>query len=77
LGRAAPDVWHSALTIAGFAPTLHPATGDLLLLDCGRGRWHLGVAVAHGLIHAHAGLRRIVHTASTAPMILLSRMAQI
>lgn len=73
LGRVAPEVWHSALAKAGFIAAGTPKTGDLLLLDCGRGRWHLGVAVGSGLIHAHAGLRRVVYAATCAPMILLAR----
>ena len=73
LGRVEPQVWRSALAHAGFTPTEVPRIGDLLLLDCGRGRWHLGVQVERGLIHAHAGLRRVVHAATPAPMILLAR----
>lgn len=73
LGRVAPDIWHMALAEAGFTPTATPQIGDLLLLDCGRGRWHLGIQVERGLIHAHAGLGRVVHAATPAPMTLLAR----
>ena len=76
LGRVSPEVWHSALSRAGFVPAETPSTGDLLLLDCGRGRWHLAVAVERGLIHAHAGLRRVVHAASPDPMTVLARYSQ-
>ena len=73
LGRAAPTVWHEALAKAGFIPTIIAQIGDLLLLDCGRGRWHLAIAVERGLIHAHAGLGRVVQAATPAPMTLLAR----
>jgi hypothetical protein len=37
--------------------------GDLLIAGMGRGQWHLMIAgpPGQGVVHAHAGLRRVVH----------------
>lgn len=77
LGRVAAEVWHQALAKAGFVPSTTPQNGDLLLLDCGRGRWHLAIQTERGLIHAHAGLGRVVLTPAAAPMRLLARFTLI
>lgn len=48
--------------IAGFLPASGPARrGDLLLLRPGPAQYHLAIARdAVGIVHAHAGLRRVV-----------------
>jgi lipoprotein Spr len=42
------------------APRAH--AGDLLLMRVGPGQFHLGVHSGRGMIHAHAGVRRVVET---------------
>lgn len=39
-----------------------PWAGDLLLLQPGMAQLHLGLWTGCGLVHAHAGLRRVVET---------------
>ena len=39
-----------------------PAAGDVLLLRPARLQHHLGIWTGAGLVHAHAGLRRVVET---------------
>ncbi len=49
-------------TMAGFAETAAPfEPGDVLVLKPGPGQLHLAVVVPGGVVHAHAGLRRVVH----------------
>jgi murein DD-endopeptidase / murein LD-carboxypeptidase len=36
--------------------------GDILLLEAGPAQFHLGIFTGDGLIHADAGLRRVVET---------------
>ena len=36
--------------------------GDLLLMQPGADRWHLGVWTGDGMVHADAGLRAVVET---------------
>lgn len=49
----------------GFAPTddaIRP--GDVVIRDLGAGQFHLLVAAPlGGFVHAHAGLRRVIHSA--------------
>jgi hypothetical protein len=54
---------------AGFAETATaPEAGDVLLLDVGPAQLHLAiVGVDGGIVHAHAGLRRVVHTPYPLP----------
>ena len=60
--RVAPAIWHDALSAASFVETRAPKDGDVLLLDCGRGRWHVGISDGDTVIHAHAGLGRVVRS---------------
>lgn len=41
--------------------------GDVLLLAAGPAQLHVAVAVPQGIVHAHAGLRRIVRTPFPLP----------
>ena len=35
-------------------------SGDVLLMRSGPGQWHLAIRVAGGIVHADAGVRRVV-----------------
>lgn len=48
------------------------AVGDLLLLRPGAGQLHLGVKVAEGLVHADAGLGRVVMRPGVLPWPLVA-----
>jgi hypothetical protein len=48
---------------AGFAPADGEArAGDVALIACDAGQFHLGLTGPDRLVHAHAGLRRVVET---------------
>lgn len=47
------------------------APGDVMLFAAGPGQLHLGIASAHGVIHADAGLRRVVERPGVMPWPLL------
>lgn len=49
---------------AGFAETEAPCEpGDVLLLKTGPAQLHFAIVASRGgIVHAHAGLRRVVHT---------------
>jgi cell wall-associated NlpC family hydrolase len=51
-------------TIAGFTDAGAPfQPGDVLLIEPGPAQLHLAVVSSEGgIVHAHAGLRRVVHT---------------
>ncbi len=49
-----------AMRRIGCRPVFPPEVGDLLVLAPGRRRRHLAVVVPGGLVHAHAGLGRVV-----------------
>ncbi|MBH5321547.1 NlpC/P60 family protein [Aurantiacibacter sediminis] len=63
------------LSQLGFARTDEPdMAGDLVLLHPSPGQFHIGiVSVDHHLIHAHAGLRRVVKSPRTPAAPELSR----
>ena len=44
-----------------------PGPGDVLLFAAGPGQLHLGIASARGVIHADAGLRRVVERPGVMP----------
>jgi cell wall-associated NlpC family hydrolase len=54
---------------AGFAEVESPCEpGDVLLLDAGPAQLHFAIIASEGgVIHAHAGLRRVVHTPLPLP----------
>jgi cell wall-associated NlpC family hydrolase len=54
---------------AGFVEAMAPPEpGDVLLFDVGPAQLHLAIAAAGGgIIHAHAGLRRVVRTPFPLP----------
>ena len=49
-----------ALEKAGLARADGAQVGDLLLMRAGPGQLHLAIRVAGGIVHADAGLRRVV-----------------
>lgn len=50
----------AALAAAGCRPVRSPRPGDLLVMAPARGQRHLAVVSDRGVIHAHAGLGRVV-----------------
>lgn len=50
------------LVAAGFVPTEQAGAGDVALIAFAAGQFHLGLIGPASLIHAHAGLRRVVET---------------
>jgi murein DD-endopeptidase / murein LD-carboxypeptidase len=62
----------TALRTAGLKPVAAPAAGDLLVMAAGPGQLHLGIWTGAGLIHADAGLRRVVERPGPAPWPILS-----
>ncbi|RJY09683.1 NlpC/P60 family protein [Aurantiacibacter aquimixticola] len=67
LRQAHIDGLLALLAPAGFTATSRStAAGDLLLMQPGPGQFHLAIALdATRIVHAHAGLRRVVRTALT------------
>lgn len=45
--------------------------GDLLLFAVGAGQLHLAIATPRGVVHADAGLRRVVERPGVAPWVLI------
>ncbi|HEX8382149.1 MAG TPA: peptidoglycan endopeptidase [Sphingomonas sp.] len=56
---------------AGLVPCDGAAPGDLLLLQAGPGQLHLAVRTGRGIVHADAGLGRVVERPGAAPWPLL------
>lgn len=52
----------AALSRAGFAAVADRAVGDVALMTLAAGQFHLGLIGPDRLVHAHAGLRRVVET---------------
>ncbi len=50
----------AAVAALGCAMVPDPRDGDLLVLAPGPGRRHLAVVTDRGVVHAHAGVRRVV-----------------
>lgn len=46
--------------------------GDIVVADCGARQLHLLVRAQSGWVHAHAGLRRVVHTPGISPWPLIA-----
>ena len=57
----------AAVLDARFARADARSAGDLLLMTTGPGQLHLGVWTGAGLIHADAGLRRVVERPGAPP----------
>ena len=52
---------------AGLWPVDRAEAGDIIMVRSGALHRHLMILVPGGLIHAHAGLRRVVETPGAAP----------
>lgn len=50
----------AVIEAAGLVRVFGAGPGDLLLMRTGPGQLHLGVRTTRGLVHADAGLRRVV-----------------
>lgn len=48
------------LVEAGLLPTTVSKPGDVLVMHAGPGQLHLGILTGSGIVHADAGLRRVV-----------------
>ena len=57
----------AALAEAGLRPARQRALGDLLVLRPGAEQLHLGIWTGGGLVHADAGLRRVVERPGLPP----------
>jgi hypothetical protein len=55
------------LLAAKLVPAAGRAAGDVLVMRAGPGQLHLGVWTGAGLVHADAGLRRVVERPGEAP----------
>jgi len=61
------------LADGGLHPVAHAEPGDLLLARTGAMQLHIMILTARGLVHAHAGLRRVVLMPSPAPWPILGQ----
>jgi cell wall-associated NlpC family hydrolase len=52
----------AALIAAGFVAVADRRVGDVALIALAAGQFHLGMMGTESLVHAHAGLRRVVET---------------
>lgn len=55
------------LKAAGLTQVQDSAAGDVLVIRAGPGQLHLGVWTGSGLVHADAGLRRVVERPGEVP----------
>jgi cell wall-associated NlpC family hydrolase len=65
-----PERFFRMAAAAGFAEIIEPEleVGDVLLLEAGPAQLHLAiVGTSGGIVHAHAGLRRVVATPFPLP----------
>lgn len=62
----------AGLSCAGLERAEAAAPGDIALLRTGPEQLHLGILTGRGLVHADAGLRRVVERPGEAPWRLLS-----
>jgi len=71
--RGGPNEMVAAeLRAAGLRPVARPAAGDVLVMQAGPGQLHLGIWTGDGLVHADAGLRRVVERPGQAPWPVMS-----
>lgn len=55
------------LSAAGLRPVEERLAGDVIVLRSGPGQLHLGVWTGEGMVHADAGLRRVVERPGAPP----------
>ena len=73
LSNSCIDSWLPLARRAGWSETTGDiAVGDMLLMSLGPTRFHLLIAAeGGGVLHAHAGLRRVVHEPRTPDGLVL------
>jgi hypothetical protein len=71
--RGDADRVASLIAATGLTRVEDERDGDLLMLRSGPGQLHLGIAVAGGMVHADAGLRRVVERPGAPPWPVLAR----
>jgi murein DD-endopeptidase / murein LD-carboxypeptidase len=49
------------------SPDAAPINGDVAVVRCSPAQSHLMIRAGNGWVHAHAGLRRVVHTPDPSP----------
>ncbi len=57
----------------GLVPVVEPGAGQLLLMRSGPGQLHLALSVEDGIVHADAGLRRVVERPGVVEWVVLGR----
>jgi cell wall-associated NlpC family hydrolase len=64
--------WHSFAEASGLFPTLGPLKpGDVVMTSPGPGQQHLQIVEDQKhVIHAHAGLRRVVRQPTASPLVM-------
>jgi cell wall-associated NlpC family hydrolase len=63
LRNSDPERFLRLAVMAGFTEAAAPfEPGDVLVLEPGPAQLHLAIVVLGGVVHAHAGLRRVVRT---------------
>ena len=67
-----PGALASELRAVGLRPAKGPVPGGVLVMRAGPGQLHLGIWTGDGLVHADAGLRRVVERPGQPPWPLLS-----
>ena len=61
-GMALPDIFAAFARSGLVARDGLPETGDIALIACGHGQYHVVLIGPQSHVHAHAGLRRVVKT---------------
>ena len=69
LRTADPERYLRLAESAGFVEVTVPSAerGDIVAIEPGPAQLHLAVVVSGGVVHAHAGLRRVVHSPFPLP----------
>ena len=70
--RGDADALAIIIAAAGLTRVADVRDGDLMMLRAGPGQLHLGVAVPGGMVHADAGLRRVVERPGPPPWPVLA-----
>lgn len=66
------DLLHRELARVGLDRAAAPAPGDVIVMQAGARQLHLGIATGSGIVHADAGLRRVVERPGPPPFELIS-----
>lgn len=68
---------NEGLAAAGLVSVGEAAAGDVLVMQAGPGQLHLGLWTGEGLVHADAGLRRVVERPGAAPWAVIGVWRQV